>query len=54
MVPQRVETGDNKESEYRGYANRGYRIVRKRVTIKKANTEAIQTKGAAEGGEGRQ
>ena len=50
----REENGDNKESTYqrlfRSSAHRG----RRRATIKRADTEAIQNQGPAHGGKGRQ
>ena len=45
---------DNKESECKGYINQGHHRGRRIATIKKADTEAIQIKRTAKGGEGRQ
>ena len=54
MVPQREEKGDNEESGDRGYTNQKYSRGRRRTAIKKADTRAVQNKGTAVGGEGRQ
>ena len=48
------EKGDNKESGNRGYTDQGYSKGRRRPTMTRAETEAIQIKRPAEGGEGRQ
>ena len=54
-VLEREGKGDNKESGNRGYTDQGYRRERerRRATIKRAETEAVQIKGTAEE-EGRQ
>ena len=53
-VPQKEEKGDNKESGRRGSTDQGYRRGGRRATINTADTEAIQIKSTAEGGDGRQ
>ena len=45
---------DNKEIGCRGYTDQEHHRGRKNATMKRAGAEAIQIKGAKEGGEGRQ
>ena len=40
-LPQREDKDDHEESRRRGYTNRECRRVRRRATIKRADTEAI-------------
>ena len=53
-VPQLEEKGDNKESGNRDYTNQGYRRRKRRRTIKRAKSVAIQIKGTVQEEEGRQ